>query len=401
MMPGTAIHLEQLPNEILVAIMIHCGPLASNLRNCFYTSKTLNAAAWQALAHRGIQFEHMAQRKRFAELLMMDLQASQNLKQEYSSLAPETSNTNPPTYPHSLSPSGDSAIELDTEKYQFSTTPLLNRAPFRTLIQTLRHIDFGFRPNTPVGIPRGTSEPSTPPNTPFPIGTAAAAAAATASSSSTSSSSELDFQFYGNQWDHRFIAEELILMILACPNLRSLNLSGCQVKHEHIDTLVDALRRLPFGIEKLDLSSSSLKGWALVAIVQACGSSLKVLNISGLFRFRRNNASILYKIIETCPNLQRLIAKQCPDIDQDLFMDVSLMTPQLKFVRDKRVSHHFGPGGGKSSGSVFASLASSTTVSSVSSSMSSLSGSNGSSEGGSPLTSVSVRLDRVVTIDEE
>ncbi|KAJ3011276.1 UNVERIFIED_CONTAM: hypothetical protein HDU68_001762 [Siphonaria sp. JEL0065] len=360
----------------------------------------------------------MGQRKRFAEKLA-DLAAARNLKhhhallQIHNNIQQQQLQTQPQPqllYPYSLSPSGDSAVDLIYDG-NAADSFALGISRFECLSETLRHLDFGFRPNTPVGMP-ANSEPNTPPNTPFP-----SAAATTSSMMLSMIDPHFDYPmnlhnipFYGNQWDHRFIAEELILILQSCPNLRSLNLSGCQIKLECVDTVVDAFRALPFGIQFLDLSSSSLKGWALVGIVAACGESLKVLNISGLFRFRRNNGGILHKIIEACPRLERLIAKQCPDIDQDLFMDVSLMTPNLKFVRDRRVSRGLGVASGDNHGllrnatnnMVAASLASSSSTSSVStsSSSSSISSSLDSSATTSPAP-IAGRLDRVATIDEE
>ncbi|KAI9346602.1 hypothetical protein BDR26DRAFT_855816 [Obelidium mucronatum] len=440
----TAALLERLPSEVLVAILVRVGPLASALRPCFQASRSLNAAAWQALAHGGLQFENMSQRKRFAERLMLLVGVK---RQRASARMPE--NTVAPSYPHSLSPSGDSAVDLINDSHLVGlhpcgglNVPSLTHDPmlprFEHLIETLRHLDFGFKPNTPIGMPVN-SEPSTPPNTPFPstVGGCGGGGA----SHHHIHPYPLDYlstiKFYGNQWDHRFIAEELILILQSCPNLRSLNLSGCQLKLECIDTLVDSLKALPFGIQYLDLSNSSLKGWALLGIVEACRESLKVLNISGLFRFRRNNATVLYKLVESCPHLHRLIANQCPDIDQDLFMHISLMAPHVKFRVSKSQSSGYLGGGGGGGGrggnssssssnslqggggglggnsvgggmSAVMSLASSSTSSlaSSSSSLSSLSSSRSSlasSLVGSPvLGGYSVmRLDRVATIDEE
>jgi Leucine-rich repeat (LRR) protein len=73
---------------------------------------------------------------------------------------------------------------------------------------------------------------------------------------------------------------DLLTIAFACPNIRSLGLSGCQLMEPTFSEALGALREL----RHLDISHSSLKGSSLDAIATACGSTLRTLDISGLFR---------------------------------------------------------------------------------------------------------------------
>ncbi|KAJ3060411.1 hypothetical protein HDU98_003608 [Podochytrium sp. JEL0797] len=407
--PQCAASLHTLPFELVVSILLHLGPSPSSLRWCFLVSSRFNAATWAAVAHGGVVFESMLQRKRFCEALaaiVPSRSSSQVRRHSPSQLpsnspsrmpgqSPSRSPSQVPRLPPSLSPS-DSAVHLDPYTTS-SPRHFLPCQKFETMAETLRHLDFGFTATTPQSHP--FSDPITPPNTPFPPYPVP-----------STPISQLDFAFYGSQWDHRFVSRDLLLVLSVCRNLRSLRLSGCQFPrpstHEW-EAVVQALRGCT-GLEVLDVSRSSLKGRGLVEVVEACGGGLRVLDVSGLFRFRRNNSSVLHKLIDACPNLLRLIANQCPDIDQEMFLAVSLAAPTtraLKVIRDRMVSRNL-LGGGGGGGLPFAlSLNSSTTASSLSSSSSSVAVSAFSSPLAMPAVMVWLEedglVDRVATIDEE
>ncbi|KAJ3378455.1 hypothetical protein HDU84_007560, partial [Entophlyctis sp. JEL0112] len=235
----------------------------------------------------------------------------------------------------------------------------------RNLLFGLRSLDLGFRPidmappNTPFAAtpaslaiiaPTSTSFAMTtltssslsrrpPANTPRPSYSSISSSVSSVSSAGSSvfanaSSTAASHAAYGSQWFHRFIADDLIKILSLCPNLRSLCIAGCQIRGEDIEVVASSFRNLFFGLQSLDVSMSNLKGSALVALVDACSGTLEILDISGIFKLRRNSASVLYSIVDACPNLKRLIANDCPDIDLDVRVEVCLRNPQMKFLGD-------------------------------------------------------------------
>ncbi|KAI8609373.1 hypothetical protein BC830DRAFT_1173615 [Chytriomyces sp. MP71] len=303
-------HIDGLPTEVLTQILVSLGPSLSQLRECLGVSKRFHASAWAALSH-SICFENMYQRSAFVfQICLVETGRSVAWNKTHATRT-------------------DSAVlDLDPESSKPLNIGISDQ--FRELVAKLRSLDFGFRPNTPLGL---GSEPNTPPNTPFPSATlnhhlSFDYAAITAS----------QIRIYGSCWEHRFVADDLTTILRHARNLRSLNLSGCQIRPDALDAVLDGIRGLHVGLRSLDLSNCSLKGWSLLAIVQACASTLSILHISGLFRFRRNMANVLHRIVASCPNLEIVIAKQCPDIDADLQAEVALLNPRIIWVRSEKRS---------------------------------------------------------------
>ncbi|KAJ3241435.1 hypothetical protein HDU81_000484 [Chytriomyces hyalinus] len=294
--------LFNLPSELVAVIISYVGPQPSHLKAVLGVSRAMNEAGWNALA-AGFFFESLHQRKLFLETL------------QFVQGFPSISNK-------------ENYIPTN-ECEQFVSIPFAGKVA--RLAATLRHIDFGFRPTNAAALP--PTDPTTPPNTPFP-NTSSEFSSQTTLNFDYAAAAASQIRFYGSQWDHRFVADELLQILQACPNLRSLNLSGCQFRPDSIEPLQSALRSLPAGIRTLTLSHSSLKGNSLVSIVTACAPRLRVLDITGLCRFRRVRTRDLERILAApgMMGLERIVAKQCPDLDEDWIAHMRTVYPKVRWV---------------------------------------------------------------------
>jgi hypothetical protein len=140
----------------------------------------------------------------------------------------------------------------------------------------------------------------------------------------------LDFGFgmnhenhYGREWSHHFIDGKLIMISTVCPQLEALILERCH----YMDTLLAfTLSSLPH-LKYLNVSYSTIKKTGFSAIREV--KSLKILDVSGTFRLKRNDPSILMNVCESLPCLQQVVIRDCPDIP---LSDFKAKLPHVQFI---------------------------------------------------------------------
>jgi hypothetical protein len=157
---------------------------------------------------------------------------------------------------------------------------------------------------------------------------------------------------YGSQWKDRFLTTasatsvDLPSLTASLPNLKHLSLAGSQIL-DPAKILSESLANLA-NLQSLDISYTSLKGSSLDSIL--CGGegeggdnkpdnlslglshTLTRLDVSGLYRFRRNPVKILVRVVERCTRLKELVALNCPDISREVRRNCFEVNPDLRFV---------------------------------------------------------------------
>ncbi|KAJ3417022.1 hypothetical protein HDV05_007504 [Chytridiales sp. JEL 0842] len=362
--------------------MRYVGPLPSNLHPCLIVCKKLHAATVRAFS--SVTFQSVHQRTRFAKLVSST--ASKESKRALrgvisTSLSPSRfegmgleeylvcgtfgvirfndSDLSAITQ-HNKNASSSSTTTLAPASSSSSSTSLTATLkppkppclPYHQLAFNLRHLDFGLRPldsppTTPTPFTPSSSSssiriPSTPNNTrsttpasslpSTPIFTPSGPLPINMILSPSSPTSPPSYHFqkdpYGSQWEDRFITTDFYSIAISCPNIQSLCLAGCQLSEP---TFSESLKGL-HSLKHLDVSHSSVKGSLLDSIAISVGSTLRSLDVSGLFRFRRNPTTALLRLVDACPNLKRLVAIHCPDITKEVREECMALNPSLEFV---------------------------------------------------------------------
>ncbi|KAJ3316351.1 hypothetical protein HDU76_001870 [Blyttiomyces sp. JEL0837] len=401
---NSKLQITHLPVEVLDHILAFVGPKPSNLAPCLTVCHRFNDSAKRAFS--SISFESVEQRRRFAKLVSeggyndfeedlqdTDDQGIQNgrhlhhhqqranqclspTRALHSSVLDLTAvsftlqdlrfieHSNPSSPRRTGSPAfgapfegndGNLAhIQVNEQVMRhdnlLSTSPGIpptnSTLPYRksNLGLRVRSLDFGLRPispppqtlPTPVASTSTSTSTSSTPTTTSPL-----AQLQHPASPSSQTPSENTRVPYGTKWDHRFITDELGPILRGCPDLKALNLSGCQIR----DTaLSEALSSLGGGLKVLDLSHSSIRGSGIESVGKTCGDGLKWLNVSGLFRFRRNSPSNIIRLVESCPSLQEIVAADCPDIDEETWLQCLELNPDLKISTARGRQQGFGSG---------------------------------------------------------
>ncbi|KAJ3257504.1 hypothetical protein HK104_007032, partial [Borealophlyctis nickersoniae] len=222
------------------------------------------------------------------------------------------------------------------------------RQPSKDPAVLVRGIDLGFKDFDRIAL-----RPSTTPN-PTPNSSAAGTPSNSAPGSPNMSGSFTSLPNsialgapavatipYGAAWDHRFINAFLGTVSTRCVHITHLCLSGCQF---YDTVLAEALSKLP-ELRDLDVSHSSVKSFGLQAVAESC-RRLKRLDVSGVFRFKRNHWSLLVDIATHCRALTRLTALECPDIYEEVTIECRAINPQLSIRWTGWHERGFGGGGG-------------------------------------------------------
>ncbi|KAJ3086721.1 hypothetical protein HK102_012632 [Quaeritorhiza haematococci] len=133
---------------------------------------------------------------------------------------------------------------------------------------------------------------------------------------------------YGSLWEHHFVSPVLVLVSEHFPFLRELRLSRCQFQDAALEPV---LKRIPF-LRYLDVSYSSIRTLGLRYIAEYCQTHLEALDVSGVFRLRRNKASVLVDIAENCRALKIITMYRTPDIVVDVQQQCLEVNPCLQLI---------------------------------------------------------------------
>ncbi len=148
----------------------------------------------------------------------------------------------------------------------------------------------------------------------------------TVSTTSSPSTSPTITSPYG-KWSHRFVAPLLSQVSQLFPHLCELYLCGCHINDQDFTTMLSLLPRLT----RLDISYSTLKTSGVAAISRYCRHKLTWLDVSGIFKFGRNNSDTLLKIAFYCEALTVIVALECPEIYKEVVGDVVQINNRIDF----------------------------------------------------------------------
>jgi len=142
------------------------------------------------------------------------------------------------------------------------------------------------------------------------------------------------------EWRQHCVNASLNIISIYCPDLVSLNLSGCQYYDYVLNEFLENSKSLMY----LDVSYSSIKQLGLEAIYQAVSRTkdplpLREINLSGIFRFWRLNrdARFLPNLIKKAHNLRKLIILDCPNISDEIIEECKTMKDNLTIVYETKV----------------------------------------------------------------
>ncbi|OUM58576.1 hypothetical protein PIROE2DRAFT_16102, partial [Piromyces sp. E2] len=141
------------------------------------------------------------------------------------------------------------------------------------------------------------------------------------------------------EWSQHCINSSLNIISIYCPNIVSLNLSGCQYYDYVLSEFLENSQNLMY----LDVSYSSIKQMGLLSILEAVSRSenpipLKELNLSGIFRFWRlyREARFLPKLIKKAKDLRKIIILDCPDILDSVIEECKSIRDNITIVYESK-----------------------------------------------------------------
>ncbi|KAJ3120727.1 hypothetical protein HK100_012682 [Physocladia obscura] len=225
--------LEELPTELLVSILGWLGSSSGVYVGAMHASRRLREAAWAGLAQTGLRV-YYRQRQSFLAAMNKESQTKQSSPNRYST---------------ELEVDSAVAVDVNTEEDAGAENTLAFR--LQHLAHTLKGLDFGFDAR------RYTNE-------------------------NVRAQTEIPSCFH---WPSRFIAADLAALIVFCPSLQYLNVAGCQFRKTDLPALLSVLSMAaPKSLLNLNLSCSNLKGSALRDFISPFSDSLRILDVSGIFR---------------------------------------------------------------------------------------------------------------------
>ena len=119
--------------------------------------------------------------------------------------------------------------------------------------------------------------------------------------------------------------------ILAHVDIKELALPGQFESFSPVNAKVD----LPANsIQMLNVSYSTLQKEIILQIVKAYNKTLKTIDMSGIFRFKRLDPSLVTEILTICPGLETIILNNCQDIRHEYIEKLKLNYTSVKFVKD-------------------------------------------------------------------
>ncbi|KAL6594513.1 hypothetical protein U3516DRAFT_567221 [Neocallimastix sp. 'constans'] len=141
-------------------------------------------------------------------------------------------------------------------------------------------------------------------------------------------------------WSQHCVNSSLNLITIYCPNIVSLNLSGCQFYDYIFCELLESCKNLMY----LDVSYSSIKQMGLLGILESVTRSkdplpLKELNLSGIFRFWRlyREARFLPNLIKKANNLKKVTILDCPDLLEEVVEESRSIKENVTIVYESKI----------------------------------------------------------------
>jgi hypothetical protein len=140
------------------------------------------------------------------------------------------------------------------------------------------------------------------------------------------------------EWSQHCINSSLNIISIYCPNIVSLNLSGCQYYDYVLSELLENSQNLMY----LDVSYSSIKQMGLLSILEAVSREnpipLREINLSGIFRFWRlyREARFLPKLIKKAKDLRKIVILDCPDILDSVIEECKSIRDNITIVYETK-----------------------------------------------------------------
>jgi len=141
------------------------------------------------------------------------------------------------------------------------------------------------------------------------------------------------------EWRQHCINSSLNLISIYCPNIVSLNLSGCQYYDYILCELLDNCKNIMY----LDVSYSSIKQMGLLAILESVSRTenplpLREINLSGIFRFWRlyRENRFLPNLIRKAKDLKKVIILDCPDILDEIIEECKAIKDTVTIVYETK-----------------------------------------------------------------
>lgn len=141
------------------------------------------------------------------------------------------------------------------------------------------------------------------------------------------------------EWRHHRVNSSLNIISIYCPNIVSLNLSGCQYYDYVLEEFLETNQSLMY----LDVSYSSIKQYGLLSILEAVSRSenpipLREINLSGIFKFWRfyREARFLPKLIKKAKDLRKIVILDCPDISDSIIEECKSIRDNITIVYETK-----------------------------------------------------------------
>jgi len=141
------------------------------------------------------------------------------------------------------------------------------------------------------------------------------------------------------EWSQHCVNSSLNIISIYCPNIVSLNLSGCQYYDYVLSEFLETNQSLMY----LDVSYSSIKQMGLLSILEAVSRSenpipLREINLSGIFRFWRlyREARFLPKLIKKAKDLRKIVILDCPDILDSIIEECKSIRDNITIVYETK-----------------------------------------------------------------
>ncbi|ORX41816.1 hypothetical protein BCR36DRAFT_338754 [Piromyces finnis] len=149
-----------------------------------------------------------------------------------------------------------------------------------------------------------------------------------------------DGSFNNNfEWRQHCVNSSLNIISIYCPNIISLNLSGCQYYDYVLSEFLETSKNLMY----LDVSYSSIKQMGLLSILEAVSRSnnpipLREINLSGIFRFWRlyREARFLPNLIKYAKDLRKIVILDCPDIMDEIIEECKSIRDNITIVYETK-----------------------------------------------------------------
>ncbi|ORX64465.1 hypothetical protein BCR32DRAFT_287077 [Anaeromyces robustus] len=143
----------------------------------------------------------------------------------------------------------------------------------------------------------------------------------------------------GTEWNQHCVNSSLNLISIYCPNIVSLNLSGCQYYDYVLCELLENCKNIMY----LDVSYSSIKQMGLLAILDSVSRTenplpLREINLSGIFRFWRlyRESRFLPNLIRKAKDLKKVIILDCPDILDEIIEECKSIRDNVTIVYETK-----------------------------------------------------------------